>query len=179
LIFCPSAVTGKSSGPNGFLEVDKGLPPVFSQETDDGADVNGSHSTSLPFSARPHRSKRSFSVWAVIAAIERCLKFLRCPEVLKVLRVRAISGLLLEEVVNSPSNQLQMLHSAARQRSGFAKSPDGVGAEVIEGVRHGLGKRPFAPIVRSTSSARRTGMGDIWRAPIIVSRPQLSAWREQ
>jgi hypothetical protein len=62
------------------------------------------------------------------------LKLLRCTEVLKVLRVRAISGLLLEEIVNSPRHQLQMLHPATRHRPGFAKSPDGIGAEIVKCV---------------------------------------------
>jgi hypothetical protein len=48
--------------------------------------------------------------WAAIhPTVERSLKLLRCTEVLKVLRVRAISGLLLEEIINSPGHQLQML----------------------------------------------------------------------
>jgi hypothetical protein len=55
--------------------------------------------------------------------IERGLEFLRRPEVLKVPRVRAISGLFLEEIVNPIGHELQMLHPALRHRSGFAKSP--------------------------------------------------------
>jgi len=66
--------------------------------------------------------------------IDRPLEFLRCAEVLEVLHVRSVSSLLFEEVINSSSHKLQMLHPAVRHRAGPAKSSDRVSAEVVEGV---------------------------------------------
>jgi hypothetical protein len=84
----------------------------------------GRHSRRLPSRAlRPRRIKATLNSRAVIPpTVERSLKLLRCPEVLKVVRVRAISGLFLEEIINSPGHQLQILHLALRHRSRLAKS---------------------------------------------------------
>src|SRR4051812_43250402 len=99
--------------PVGVAATQRGALSVLSQETCYRASVDGSHSTSLPFRAPPRRSKASLRDRAVIGpTLERFLKLLRCPEVLKVLRVRGIGGLFLEEIVDSAGRQLQMLDPA-------------------------------------------------------------------
>lgn len=97
---------------------------IFSKEARHGAGVEGWHSMSLP----PHvlRSRWSDTTSSgrsgVGVPIERPLELLRCAEVLEVLHVRSVSGFFLEEIVNSPGHQLQMLHLAPRHRAGPAKS---------------------------------------------------------
>ena len=66
--------------------------------------------------------------------IERPLELLRCPEVLEVLRVWGVSCLFLQEIIDAPRHQLQMLHPLLRHRSGLAKSSDRVGPEIIERI---------------------------------------------
>jgi len=109
---------------------------VFSQQTRHGAGIRRSHSTNLP-------SRVLRSLWrearqsgpAVIApAIKGTLEGLRCPEVREVLRVRAVSSLFLEEVINSSRHKLQMLHLASRHRSSLAESSDSVSPEVIKSI---------------------------------------------
>jgi hypothetical protein len=51
-----------------------------------------------------------------------------------VLRVRAVGGLLFEEIIDPAGHKLQMLHSALRHRSSSAKSSDGIGTEVVKSV---------------------------------------------
>ena len=67
-------------------------------------------------------------------AIERALELLSCAKIVEVLRVRAESRLLLEEVIDPADHKLQVLHPAFRHRSRLAKSSDGVGAEIVERV---------------------------------------------
>jgi hypothetical protein len=158
----PQAVGGPSIGfcSVGVATTQGRALCVFSQETCDRASVEGRHLASLPFRARRRRSKATLRGWAVIGpTIERCLKFLRCPEVVKVLCVRSVSGPFFEEIINSARHQLQMLHPAPRHRSGFAKSPDGVGAEVIKSVRHDLGKRPALAFCRRGEGRRPAIVG--------------------
>ena len=66
--------------------------------------------------------------------IERPLELLRCAEVLEVLHVWSVSGLCLQEVINSSNHKLQVLHLALRHRAGLAQSPDGIGTEIIKGI---------------------------------------------
>ena len=75
-------------------------------------------------------SARSFARQTV----EGSLELLGCPEVLKVLRIRAVSGLFLEEIIDPPGQQLQMLDSAVRHGSGLTQSSDSVNPEVVESV---------------------------------------------
>lgn len=85
-----------------------------------------------------HRFRRHNATSSVLAdvglTIERPLELLRCLEVLKVLRVRGVSSLFLQEIIDAARHQLQMLQPAPRHRSGLAKSPDRVGTEIIKCV---------------------------------------------
>jgi hypothetical protein len=91
---------------------------------------------SLP--PRVLRSRRSGTTSSgranVALKVERSLEPLRGPEVLEVLRVRALGSLLLEEIVDSPRHELQMPHPASRHRTGLAKSSDRIGTKVIERI---------------------------------------------
>jgi len=64
--------------------------------------------------------------------IDRLLKLLRCPKVLKVLGVRTIRGLFLEEIIDPPGHKLKVLHPALWHRSGLAKGSDRKGAKVVK-----------------------------------------------
>jgi len=68
------------------------------------------------------------------AAIERALELLSCAKILEVLRVRAESRLLLEEVIDPADHKLQVLHPALRHRPRLTKSSDSVGTEIVERV---------------------------------------------
>ncbi len=68
--------------------------------------------------------------------VESTLKLLSCAKVLKMLDIGTVGSLLLKEIVDPAGHQLQMFHLAARHGSGLAKGSNGVGAEVIEGIRH-------------------------------------------
>src|SRR3954453_773162 len=122
---------------------------VFSQETCYTASVEDRHSTSLrSHNLRPRRRNAALIRRPVIGrTLKGSLELLRYPEVLEMLRVRTVGGLFLQEIVNPPRSELQMLDPALRHRSGLAKSPDSVGAEVVKSVRHDLGKRLLSPLV--------------------------------
>jgi hypothetical protein len=122
--------------PVGIAATQRGSLRVLSQEPCYGASVEGRHSTSLLSSVlRPRRVKATLNSRTDIRpTVERSLKLLRCAEVLEVLRVRAISGFFLEQIIDAAGHQLQMLHPAMRHRSRLAKSSDGVGPEVVKCV---------------------------------------------
>ncbi len=84
--------------PVGIPAAQRGSLRVLSQETCNGASVEGRHSMSLPPGVlRPLRVKATSNgrtdIWRTV---DRSLKLLRCPEVLEMLRVRAIGGFFLE-----------------------------------------------------------------------------------
>src|SRR4029079_5533173 len=114
----------------------RGSLRVLPQEPCHGASVEGRHSTSLLSSVlRRRRVKATLNSRTDIrSTFERSLKLLRCPEVLEVLRVRAIGGFFLEQIIDAASHQLQLLRPAMRHRSRLAKSSDSVGPEVVKCV---------------------------------------------
>jgi hypothetical protein len=109
---------------------------IFSKEACYGAGVEGWHSMSLPSRVlRRRRTKATPSARSFAGrAVERLLKLLGCPEILKVLRIRAVSGLFLEKIIDPPGQQPQMLHPAVRHGSGLTQSADSVSPEVVESV---------------------------------------------
>ena len=118
------AVGGPGIGfcPVGVAAAQGGALRIFPQQICYTTGVEGRHSTSLPSRVlRPRRTKASPNARAFVRrTVERPLQPLRCPEVFKVLRIRAVSGLFLEKIIDPPGQQLQMLHPAVRHGSGLA-----------------------------------------------------------
>jgi len=89
-------------GPIGVAAAKRCSLRVLSQETCYGASVEGGHSTSLPSGVLARRVKATLnSRTDSRPTVDRSLKLLRCPEVLKVLRVRAISSFFLEQIIDA------------------------------------------------------------------------------
>src|SRR3954451_22920740 len=52
------------------------------------------------------------------------------------MQVRAVRGLLRQEVIYPPYNHLQMLHFSKRHRSSLAEGSDSMCPEIVESIRH-------------------------------------------
>lgn len=109
--------------PVGIATAQGGALRIFSQETCNGARVERRQSTNLPCRALQVGIKATLKGRGVIGPlIDRLLKLLRCPKVLKVLGVRTIRGLFLEETIDPPGHKLKVLHPALWHRSGLARA---------------------------------------------------------
>jgi hypothetical protein len=132
------AVSGPGIGfcPVGVAATQCRALRVFSQEACYTAGIERRHSTSLPSRVlKPRRTRTISSARAFPGrTVERPLKLLGCPEVLKVLCIRAVSGFFLEEIKHPPARQLQMPHPAVRNGPSLTRSADSISPEVIESV---------------------------------------------
>jgi hypothetical protein len=58
------------------------------------------------------------------------------PKIVHVMQVRAVRGLLSQEVIYSTYYDLEVFHSSKRHRPSLAEGSDGMCLEVVESIRH-------------------------------------------